>query len=152
MAPVPAEPSADAVFTHPVQVRYMEVDQQGVVFNGWYLTYFDDAMTAFLDARGLPYEQMTGRGYDVMLVHNETTWRKGVRWQEQVEVAVSTARTGTTSFALDFEVRVGAEVRVQARTTYVVVAADDHGKRAIPAFLREALGPVRPLLPDPDPA
>ena len=140
----------DEPFTHPVAVRYMEVDQQGVVFNAWYLTYFDDAMTAFLAARGLPYESMTGRGYDVQLVHNETTWRKGVGWRDDVLVAVSTARLGTTSFALDFAVRVDEEDRVTARTTYVVIATDGSGKRTIPAFLREALGPVAPLGPAPD--
>ena len=37
-------------FRFPVSVRYLEVDQQGVVFNMWYLAYFDDAMTAFLAA------------------------------------------------------------------------------------------------------
>jgi len=35
-------------FTHPVQVRYLEVDAQGVVFNAWYLAWFDEAMTATL--------------------------------------------------------------------------------------------------------
>ena len=30
-------------FTHRFDVRYLEADQQGVVFNMWYLAYFDDA-------------------------------------------------------------------------------------------------------------
>lgn len=127
-------------FSHPVDVRYMEVDQQGVVFNSWYLVWFDDAMTAFLEAGGLPYEQMTARGYDVQLVHNETTWRKGVRWRDDVRVLVTTQRMGTTSFALGFAVVVEGEERVTATTTYVVIGTDGSGKRAIPAFLREVLG------------
>lgn len=130
------------LFSHPIDVRYMEVDQQGVVFNSWYLVYFDDALTAFLAARGLPYESMMARGYDVQLITNETTWRKGVRWQDAVLIDVSTSRMGTTSFRLDFAVRVGTETYVTARTVYVVVATDGSGKRAIPAFLRQALEPV----------
>jgi len=35
-------------FAHRHAVRYLEVDAQGVVFNAWYLAWFDDAMTAFL--------------------------------------------------------------------------------------------------------
>ncbi len=135
-------------FSHAIDVRYMEVDQQGVVFNSWYLVYFDDAMTAFLADRGLPYDQLMSRGYDVQLVNNETTWRKGVRWQDDVRIVVSTARTGTTSFALDFSVRVDGEERVTGRTVYVVIATDGSGKRAIPAFLREALGPPTDTAPD----
>ncbi len=127
-------------FSHPVTVRYMEVDQQGVVFNGWFLSYFDDAMTALLDAHDLPYESMLERGYDVQLVHNETTWRKGVRWREDVRVSVQLARLGTTSFALDFTLTVDEEVRVTARTVYVVVGTDGSGKRPVPDFLVRALG------------
>lgn len=126
-------------FTHPVDVRYMEVDQQGVVFNSWYLVYFDDAMTAFLADGGLPYEQMMARGYDVQLVHNETTWRLPVRWQDPLRIRVTTGRIGTTSFALDFAALVDGEERVTGTTTYVVIATDGSGKRAIPAFLRDLL-------------
>lgn len=128
-----------APFTHAVDVRYMEVDQQGVVFNSWYLAYFDDAMTAFLAAGGLPYEDMIARGYDVMLVHNETTWRKGVRWRDDVRIAVLPATVGTTSFTLDFVVRVGEEERVTASTVYVVITTDGGEKTPIPDCLREVL-------------
>ncbi len=49
-------------FVHPIDVRYLEVDRQGVVFNMWYLAYLDDAMTAFLSEGGLPYGDMLARG------------------------------------------------------------------------------------------
>lgn len=133
------------VHSHPVDVRYMEVDQQGVVFNSWYLVYFDDALTGFLAARGLPYESMMARGYAVQLITNETTWRKGVRWRDAVMIDVSAARVGTTSFTSDFVVRVGDEPYVTARTVYVVIATDGSGKRAVPGFVRQALEPIQAL-------
>jgi acyl-CoA thioester hydrolase len=134
------------LFSHPVSVRYLEVDAQGVVFNSWYLAYFDDAMTAFLEARGLPYRTMVEAGYDVQLVRSEIDWRSGVRWQDAIEVVVATARIGRTSFALDFEVRRdGSEVTCTGRTVYVVIAADGSGKREIPALIADALGEPAPL-------
>ena len=39
-------------FTHPVEVRYLEADQQGVVFNMWYLAYFDDAFSGLCSTAG----------------------------------------------------------------------------------------------------
>jgi acyl-CoA thioester hydrolase len=135
------------VFAFPVQVRYLEVDQQGVVFNMWYLAYFDDAMTSFLEAGGLPYPEMQAAGYDVMLVHTEVDWAGGVGWGDQVEVAVSLAARGRTSFTLDFEVRRSGDPVVWGRTVYVVIAADGSGKREIPELLARALGDVRPLRP-----
>jgi acyl-CoA thioester hydrolase len=137
------------VFTFPLTVRYMEVDAQGVVFNAWYLTYFDEAMSAFLTARGLPYPKMVEAGYDVQLVRSEIDWRSGLRWQDEADVAVSTARIGRTSFALDFEVRRdGHEVTCTGRTVYVVIAADGSGKREIPPVIAEALGAPAPLRAD----
>lgn len=133
-------------FTMPVTVRYLEVDAQGVVFNSWYLAWFDEAMAAFLAHRGLPYVAMTGAGYDVQLVHSEIDWTAGVGFGDPVGIAVSTARVGRTSFALDFQVlRSGTEVTCSACTVYVVIATDGSGKREIPPLIAAALGEPSPL-------
>ena len=134
-----------ADFELPVRVRYMEVDAQGVVFNGWYLTYFDEAMAAFLAARGLPYQEMLDAGFDVQLVRSEVDWHAGLRWQDEVRVAVTTAALGRTSFSLDFETRRGGEVTCRARTVYVAVATDGSGKLALPPLLADALGAPAPF-------
>ena len=142
----------------PVAVRYLEVDAQGVVFNSWYLAWFDEAMAAFLAHGGLPYRSMTDAGYDEQLVRSEIDWKAGIGFGDQVEIVVSTARIGRTSFALDFEVRRGdpevtgpgvndTVVTCTARTVYVVIATDGSGKREIPALIAAALGEPDPLLP-----
>jgi len=136
----------DGVFEFPIRVRYMEVDAQGVVFNGWYLTYFDEAFTAFLTARGLDHRRLLAAGFDVQLVHAEIDWKTGLRWQDDALVAVSPARLGRTSVSMDFEVRRnGAELACSARIVYVVVATDGSGKREIPPLLTDALGTPAPL-------
>ena len=138
-------------FTLPVTVRYLEVDAQGVVFNSWYLAWFDDAMAAFLAHGGMPYRTMLDAGYDVQLVRSEIDWRGGLGFGDRAEIAVSTARLGRTSFALDFEVRRtpvqddAAEVTCSGRTVYVVIATDGSGKREIPPVIAAALGPPAPL-------
>jgi acyl-CoA thioester hydrolase len=141
------------VFEHRFTVRYFEVDAQGVVFNGWYLGYFDEAMAHFLAARGLPYKAMLAAGHDVQLVRSEIDWRAGLHWQDEARVAVSTSRIGRTSFTLDFEVRrypedgTTHEVTCTGRTFYVVIATDGSGKREVPDLIRTALGDPLPLLP-----
>lgn len=127
-------------FSHRHVVRYLEVDAQGVVFNAWYLGWFDDAMTAFLAHRGLPYQAMLDTGHDVQLVRSEIDWTAGARFQDEVDIAVATARIGRTSFALDFTATRGAEPICTGRTVYVVVATDGSGKRAIPPVIADALG------------
>jgi acyl-CoA thioester hydrolase len=138
-------------FTHPIDVRYLEVDQQGVVFNMWYLAYFDEAMTAFLAQGGTPYDVLTEAGYDAQIVHTELDWSGSLGWGDRAEVDVSLASIGRTSFALDFRTRVGEREVVSARTVYVVIATDGSGAREVPDLLRKALGPVAPFRPDPSP-
>jgi acyl-CoA thioester hydrolase len=127
-------------FVHPVPFRYLEVDQQGVVFNMWYLAYFDDAMTAFLLAGGLPYTDMIEAGFDVQLVHTELDWSGSLGWGDVAEIRVALSRVGTTSFTLSFIVEAGGHQVVQASTVYVVVRTDGSGKCPVPEIVLDALG------------
>ena len=135
-------------FEFSLTVRYMEVDAQGVVFNAWYLTYFDEAFTAFLQSRGLGYQALRDAGLDFQLVHADIDWKAGLRFGDRAVIAVSTARVGRTSFAIDFLAsRNGAEPACSARIVYVQVATDGSGKRAVSPEFAEALGAPAPLLP-----
>jgi acyl-CoA thioester hydrolase len=132
----------DDAFEHRVNVRYLEVDRQGVVFNAWYLAYFDDALTAFLVHRGLPYEALMATGHDVQLVHTELDWTGALGFGDDATVAVTVDHVGTTSFTLRFEVRRAGTPVCVGRTVYVCIALDGTGKRPLTDALRAALGTV----------
>ena len=112
------------------------------MFNMWYLGYFDEAMTLFLEEGGLDYEDMLRDGFDVQLVRSEIDWKAPLRWPGEVAVEVSLERAGSTSFTLRFDVRAGPTgIQVaMGRTVYVVVATDGSGKRPIPTRLAAAIG------------
>jgi acyl-CoA thioester hydrolase len=137
-------------FSLPITPRYAEVDQQGVVFNGHYLTWFDEACTGFLDHLGVTYPGLIASGYDIQVVHSEIDFKGPVRWRDTVRVEVNCERIGSTSFTLAFNVLRGkdgepaAEHRsaVRGHNVYVVVSTEDWAKRPIPALLREALTSV----------
>ncbi len=42
-------------FTSTIQVRYSELDLQGIVFNANYLIYFDVLIGEYFKSRGIPY-------------------------------------------------------------------------------------------------
>ena len=127
------------MFEHRFSPRYLEVDQLGVVFNMWYLEYFDEALAAFFAALGHPYPELMAGGHDVMLVRSEQDWDAGLRYGDEAATAVSVEHLGRTSFTLRFDVRRGDEVVCRGRTVYVVVARDGSGKREIPPSLRAAM-------------
>jgi acyl-CoA thioester hydrolase len=114
------------------------------VFNGHYLTWFDEALTAFFDHLGVTYPDLMASGHDMQLVHTEMDYSAPVRWRDTVRVAVACEQIGSTSFTIGFSVlrrRDGSEeqVAVRGRSVYVVVSTEDWTKRPIPDPLRGAL-------------
>lgn len=130
----------DEPYVHHVGIRYLEVDQQGVVFNMWYLAYLDDAMTGFLHHHGLAYQSMTDAGFDAQLVHTELDWTGSLGWGSDANVVVQLDRVGRSSFTLAFDVRDGEQVVATAKTVYVCVRTDGSGSCEIPPLVLEGLG------------
>lgn len=137
-------------YSLPITPRYAEVDQQGVVFNGHYLTWFDEACTGFLDHLDVTYPGLIASGYDIQVVHSEIDFTGPVRWRDAVRVEVNCERIGSTSFTLGFNVLRGKDGEpaaehqsaVRGHNVYVVVSTEDWAKRPIPPLLREALTSV----------
>ena len=134
-------------FSLPIVPRYAEIDQQGVVFNGHYLTWFDEASTAFFEHVGVSFGDLASWRLDVQVVHAEVDFVAPIRWRDVVRVGCRCEKAGTTSFTLLFEVHrrdVDETQRVAARgrNVYVVVSTDDWSKREIPSALRDALTSV----------
>lgn len=127
------------MFEHELTPRYLEVDQLGVVFNMWYLGYFDEAMSAFLAAAGHPYPALVAGGHDVMLVRTELDWSAPLTYGASARIGVSVESVGRTSFVLRFDVVHDGRTTCRGRTVYVHVARDGSGKRELPPGLRDAL-------------
>jgi acyl-CoA thioester hydrolase len=131
-------------YSLPIVPRFAEVDQQSVVFNAHYLTWFDEALTGFFDHLDASYPDLMSAGLDMQLVHTEIDYAAPVRWRDVVRVAVVCEKVGTTSFTVGFSVlrsRDGSEETLAVRGTniYVVVSTDDWAKRPVPDTLRKAL-------------
>jgi acyl-CoA thioester hydrolase len=128
-----------APFVHQVRPRYAEVDQQGVVFNAHWLTYFDDACTRFFEALGYtPNEAFFGE-FDVMIVKAVLEWEGPAGFDELVDIAVEPIRLGTKSFDLRYRPAVAERAAGTGVITYVSVKPSTHESEPIPAGLRAKL-------------
>ena len=100
-------------------VRYVECDQQGVVFNAHYLTWADEASSAWWTAHGLPWDELVASGVDPVVKASSLEWSSSARFGDTVTVDAETERVGRTSVTVRFTVRVGERVCCVVRTTYV---------------------------------
>jgi len=131
-------------YSLPIVPRFAEIDQQNVVFNAHYLTWFDEALTGYFDHLDSSYPDLMSAGLDMQLVHSEIDYAAPVRWRDAVRVAVVCERVGTTSFTIGFSVLRRRDdsaetLAVAGRNVYVVVSTDDWTKRPVPEKLRKVL-------------
>jgi acyl-CoA thioester hydrolase len=106
-------------------VRFAECDQQGIVFNAHYLVWADEAVNAWWADRGLPWQVMTTRGIEYVVVASALEWRSPARYGDVVEVDAERERLGRSSLTLRFTIRVGERVCCEVRTTYVCTVGGD---------------------------
>jgi acyl-CoA thioester hydrolase len=100
-------------------VRFVECDQQGIVFNAHYLVWADEAVNAWWAARGLPWASLVARGSEYVVVASALEWRSSARYGDTVDVDADVEKLGRTSLTMRFTIRVGERVCCVVRTTYV---------------------------------
>ncbi|MBV7257332.1 acyl-CoA thioesterase [Pacificimonas sp. WHA3] len=109
-------------FIFPLRVRYAECDVQGVVFNSRYLEYLDVGVTEYWRAVGL----WDGGSQDLEfhVVRNIIDYRKPLLMDEEFDICLRTARIGTSSMTMFWELhgRGEEDLRAQGETISVHVA------------------------------
>lgn len=117
-----------ARFEH--RVRYHEVDQQGVLFNGRYFEIADVGHTEFIRAIGWTYPELNALGADPSVVHIEADFRVAARFDDVLSVEVDCLRVGSSSFKL--RTRIVRRDDLLAEITAVHVNVDAAAGRSLP--------------------
>ena len=126
-------------FVHRLRVRYSECDQQGVVFNGHYLFYYDSALTELWRDRIGPYQEMVTRGFDVVVAEATLRYRNAARFDELVDIAMPVTHLGNTSMIIRPEYRVGDRLVAEGEMRHVFVDPSTLDKKSMPDDIRAAL-------------
>ena len=99
---------SDFAFRHSVRVRWAEVDRQGIVFNGHYLTYFDVGITEYFREIGYPYpDALLAHGSDTFVVKAGIEYHAPAHFDDVVDILVRVARIGRTSIQFLLEIHRG---------------------------------------------
>lgn len=133
---------AEFSFFFPFRVRYSEVDGQMIVFNAHYLTYFDTAITEYFRSLDYDYrEQVELTGEDYHTVRTVVEYYAPIRFDDEIEVGVRTARIGRSSltFGLEIYPRGGDERLASGEVVWVNTDQTTHRPSPVPAVLVEKL-------------
>ncbi|MFL6142504.1 MAG: acyl-CoA thioesterase [Labedaea sp.] len=127
------------MFTHRLRVRYSECDQQGVVFNGNYLFYYDVAVTELWRARIGPYQDMIKNGHDLVVAEARLRFVEGARFDDELDIATPVKHLGTTSMIIEPVFRVAGRLIADGEVRHVFVDPVTLKKKPMPDDIRAAL-------------
>ncbi|KAF0245257.1 MAG: acyl-CoA thioester [Planctomycetota bacterium] len=105
-----------SAFVHRVKPVWRDMDALRHVNNAVYLTYLENAREAW-------WKDVAGT-YDIFpftLVRVEIDYRSSVTWRDEIDISVTVAKIGNSSFELAYLLAAGKRVVAEARTVLVMM-------------------------------
>ena len=137
---MPTPRREDFRFMNPLRVRWSEVDQQKVVFNAHYLTYFDIGITDYWRALAIPYEaSMPALGGEPFVRKATVEFHASARLDDQLEVGLKCARIGTSSMGFVGGIFRDEQLLISSELVYVFADPIAQVSVPVPQRLREIM-------------
>ena len=133
--------TADYPYFYPIQVRFADTDLQGHVFFANYLTYFDEALSGYMRAVGVPWRRLQEMGLDIFYVDTRCSFRGAATFEDRLQVYARMERIGNTSFTLGFAIHHEGEEQAITTGSITVVVVDPEARKPVrvPDELRQAV-------------
>ncbi len=118
-------------FSHPIEVRYGDLDPQGHVNNARFLTYIEQARLQYLVHLGLLGKGQSFLDVGIIIADVHITFLKPILFGQTVRVGLGITRLGNKSMNMDYRL-FDAETNTDlALASTVLVSFDYHHNRSI---------------------
>jgi len=124
-------------FKHRVRVAFVDTDASGRIHFTAMLRYFEAAELEFLRWLGFSYRAAPHTGYPRVRV--ECEYRSAIVFDDELDIAVSVKRIGSSSYTLEFAALKDGAVAASGTIVAVCVDRVKQKAQAMPERLREAL-------------
>ena len=120
------------------KARWSDCDAQGIVYNPTYLIYWDDAFSDYMDAIGLPWNEMTARGDDVVLARAEIDYRSSGRMGQIIRTSARVVKIGRSSITFEYRSvdATNGDLLAEGTQIQVIVDHDTMRPKRVPDYLR----------------
>lgn len=138
----------DFAFFHSLRVRWAEVDMQGIVFNGHYLTYFDVAFTEYWRATGLPDVLSQAKAGRELFARKATIeYLSPARFDDVLDIGVRCAGFGRSSARFVMEIHRGEQHLISGELVYVYADSSARKSLAVPEEWRTTITRFEKMAP-----
>ena len=121
----------DFRFSHPIEVRYGDLDPQGHVNNASYLTYLEQGRIAYIRQLGL-WHSGSFLDIGIILADAHLTFLSAIQFGQPVQVGVRVTRLGNKSLTMEYRLEDGRTGQELASGSTVLVTYDYHSGRTVP--------------------
>lgn len=125
-------------YTHPITVRYGDLDPQGHVNNAAYLSYLESARLGYYERAGI---WQPGSRTGMVVARIEIDYLASINYGQAVQVGIRLEKLGCKSLTFAFQVESAPAREPLARGRSIMVAYDNANQtsRPVPADWREKL-------------
>ncbi|WP_368654914.1 acyl-CoA thioesterase [Ornithinibacillus sp. 4-3] len=109
----------------PIEVRYQETDQMGIVYHANYLVWFEIGRTKFIEHLGFKYADMEKSNVVSPVIDAQITYKKAIRYGEKV--MIETWLEQYDGIRTEYGYRIlneNGELAVSGTTKHVIVNKD----------------------------
>jgi len=123
----------------PVNVRYAETDQMGIVYYANYLVWFEVGRVAWCRAKGFRYADMESKDKHYLIVAEASCrYRSSARFEDEIIVRTALARANDRVIRYQYEIRRKSDDELLATGETAHVVTDfDHRPARLPAHYRQ---------------
>lgn len=127
-------------YTHPITVRYADLDPQGHVNNAAYMTYLETARLGYYERTGI-WSPNSGDHTGMVVARAEIDYLAPIVYGQVLRVGVRLEKLGNKSMTFVFQVASAEDDQIFATGRSVMVAYDNatETSRPVPQEWREKL-------------
>jgi acyl-CoA thioester hydrolase len=130
--------ATDLTVSEEIRVRFNETDPLGIVWHGYYITYFEDGREAFGRHHGISYLEIADSGYTTPIVKSTCEHKLSLRYGDVIRI--ETTIVDTPAAKMIFRYRIfDAKNEIACTGETVQVFLDNQGELMLtnPPFFEE---------------